>query len=232
MGPGGVGGVGAGIYFLNSSKNLFIKNIIYNNAGINGCGIYINSDSNNNNIFNNYFSNNSDYQAVDNGINNLWDNSYFGNYWGDYTEKYPNAMNIDGIWNISYEISGNAGSEDGFPLVNYSIPVGFITVNATDIIAGQWIQFSAITAGGNPPLNYQWDFGDGSGNAFVPNGGGGGDPPPPCTPDPVCLNICYWALVIGCGAGVALICAAVCVAVCGACVVAWFLCFTANNSDI
>lgn len=43
--------------------------------------------------------------------------------------------------------------EDLIPLANF-------TVNTTEISQGQWIKFNDISTGGNPPLKYQWNFGD------------------------------------------------------------------------
>ena len=40
-----------------------------------------------------------------------------GNYWDEYREKYPDAIEIDGIWNTPYNISGET-NQDNYPLVN------------------------------------------------------------------------------------------------------------------
>ena len=62
------------------------------------------------------FKQNSVYNARDDLINQ-WDNESVGNYWDDYIEKYPDAIQIDGIWDIPYNIT--AGDNiDRFPLVN------------------------------------------------------------------------------------------------------------------
>jgi len=70
---------------------------------------------------------------IDNGDNawseeaNSWDDDAEGNYWSDYEEKYPDAEEIDstGIWDTPYEIPGDAGDKDSYPLVepfeNYEI---------------------------------------------------------------------------------------------------------------
>ncbi|HMF30729.1 MAG TPA: PKD domain-containing protein, partial [Candidatus Lokiarchaeia archaeon] len=38
------------------------------------------------------------------------------------------------------------------------------TTNRTTVVAGNWIQFNDTTTGGDAPFNYQWNFGDGTGN--------------------------------------------------------------------
>ncbi|HMF34470.1 MAG TPA: PKD domain-containing protein, partial [Candidatus Lokiarchaeia archaeon] len=41
--------------------------------------------------------------------------------------------------------------------------------NATSVIVGQTVQFTDTTSGGKPPLAYQWNFGDGTGNSTLQN---------------------------------------------------------------
>jgi hypothetical protein len=47
-------------------------------------------------------------------VNNSWDNGTRGNYWNNYTGSDENH---DGIGDISYNITGSAGSKDNFPLM-------------------------------------------------------------------------------------------------------------------
>lgn len=55
-------------------------------------------------------------QAAD-AFSDFWDNGKYGNYWDDYTEIYPNATNVDGVWDIPYNIL-DGKNKDNFPLLN------------------------------------------------------------------------------------------------------------------
>jgi PKD repeat protein len=60
--------------------------------------------------------------------------------------------------------NGDISVKDGIS-INVSdnlLPNADFTTNTTEIFPGQWIQFTDLTTGGNTPLNYQWNFGDGS----------------------------------------------------------------------
>ncbi len=92
--------------------NEIVENVIINN---NLYGIYLDSESSNNDIYYNNFSDNI-INALDDGANNNWDNDGIGNLWSDYTTKYPLAINDGFVWNISYEIGGSASSQDNYPL--------------------------------------------------------------------------------------------------------------------
>ena len=39
-----------------------------------------------------------------------------GNYWDDYLERYPNALQLNGVWDTPYKIPGRS-FEDKYPLV-------------------------------------------------------------------------------------------------------------------
>ena len=41
------------------------------------------------------------------------------------------------------------------------------TVNSTAITAGQTVQFTDTTTGGEPSLSYQWNFGNGTANSTI-----------------------------------------------------------------
>ena len=74
----------------------------------------------NNIIYHNNFEQNEEYNARDD-VRNQWDNGSIGNYWDDYIEKYPDAAQIDGIWDISYNITSlysDEGNYDMYPLVD------------------------------------------------------------------------------------------------------------------
>jgi len=78
-------------------------------------GVYCCCKASNNIIYNNNFKQNSEYSAQD-ASSNQWDNGINGNYWDDYVAKYPDANQIDGIWDTPYDI--NVSKKDRFPLVN------------------------------------------------------------------------------------------------------------------
>jgi parallel beta-helix repeat protein len=110
-----------GISLGYSSNNVLVGNDVSNNVG----GISLSSLSNDNLIYHNNFIDNTNQASSDNtGTNNLWDNGYpcGGNYWSDYEEKYPDAsgIGVSGIWNVAYAISGGAGAQDRYPLMQPS----------------------------------------------------------------------------------------------------------------
>jgi len=79
--------------------------------------VYICCGATQNAIYNNSFINNK--RDVDFTIlseNYFYKNGY-GNYWDDYIEKYPNANQINGIWDTPYDIP-ETNTKDEFPLVN------------------------------------------------------------------------------------------------------------------
>jgi len=113
------------------SSNNVIRN---NNASNNSCGIVLSSSGNNtvsgNNVSNNKFgirlmyssNNNTIYHnnLIDNTQNaydsctNQWDSGSEGNYYSDYTGTDSNG---DGIGDTPYNISGGAGAQDRYPLM-------------------------------------------------------------------------------------------------------------------
>jgi len=127
-----------GIYFHGSDDNIISGNSIsqcytgirikgsdnqqvYDNVLIdNKRGVYTCCGAGNNRIYHNNFEQNEECNARDD-IRNQWDNDGIGNYWDDYIEKYPDAAQIDGIWNIPYNITSpysDDGIFDRYPLVN------------------------------------------------------------------------------------------------------------------
>jgi parallel beta-helix repeat protein len=153
------------LYF--SERNEISRNIVAFNEQH---GFLLDGNSFDNKIWLNHISDNGVREAIDDGGSNEWDNGFVGNYWGNYLENYSGASNIGGIWDTPYEIFGAGNSEDRFPLVNTPvledvIPSAQFTADITLIDPGQGIQFNDTSTSGNPPLSYQWDFGDGTANS-------------------------------------------------------------------
>jgi parallel beta-helix repeat protein len=119
-GPGGVASIKNnlvedsgryGIYLTGAPKSTVIENTI----SINCYGMRLYSSSNNS-IFHNNFIDNINYNAQDNRDSNSWDDGYpsGGNYWHDYPGTDDDG---DGIGDESYDISGGAGAQDRYPLM-------------------------------------------------------------------------------------------------------------------
>lgn len=66
-----------------------------------------------NKIYHNNFVNNTQ-QVFTLDSANMWDDNSRGNYWSDYKQKYPDATEIDGVWNTPYEIDKE--NIDWYPL--------------------------------------------------------------------------------------------------------------------
>ena len=53
----------------------------------------------------------------DDGRDNIWDNIRDkGNYWSDFSTRYSQAKNDRWMWDMPYEIDGDGGNNDRFPL--------------------------------------------------------------------------------------------------------------------
>jgi len=101
-----------GMYLTGIINNKIFENTVVNNTKQ---GIYFCCGAQGNIIYYNIFKGNNECNACYDG-DNQWDNGSVGNYWDEYGEKYPNAMEIDGIWNTPYNISGGT-NQDNYPLV-------------------------------------------------------------------------------------------------------------------
>jgi len=99
-----------GILLRSGCENNTISENIVNDNG--NRGINLDSGTMYNEIYLNCLNNTSN--AMDDGTNNHWDNGIKGNYWEDY--PYDDA-NSDGIGDTPYDISGSAGSQDNYPLM-------------------------------------------------------------------------------------------------------------------
>jgi nitrous oxidase accessory protein NosD len=86
---------GDGIYIRSTSH----IQIIYNNLTSNIRGLNISltlpARSHNNSIHHNNFFSNTQYQAMDFGINNWWNDSSIGNHWSDYNETSEGCVDND-----------------------------------------------------------------------------------------------------------------------------------------
>jgi parallel beta-helix repeat protein len=97
---------------ISSSQNKIMNNRVIDNKKEQ---IFLYPGSKNNKIYNNNFIHKSGYNNVsDDGVNNNWNISGTGNYWSNWTSP---DNNNDGIVDKPYEISGNAGAKDYYPLV-------------------------------------------------------------------------------------------------------------------
>jgi len=114
---------------------------------------------------NNFMSNTVIYSAFDTG-NNFWYNQTFGqgNYWNDYIQKYPDANDLNGVWDTPYEIYGGV-NQDLYPLVNPVVlerPIananGPYTANIGDMIV---FDGSDSYDPDSTFLFYEWHLGNG-----------------------------------------------------------------------
>jgi parallel beta-helix repeat protein len=111
-----------GIYLYHSDSNGITNNTCSNNL----YGIYFNNSDNNIIYLNNFINNNDNVYSS--GSTNIWNSTekitypyngntytnYLGNYWDDYKEKYPDAEEINGIWDTPYSIDSDM---DNYPFM-------------------------------------------------------------------------------------------------------------------
>lgn len=130
------------IYFLGSSNNYIYNNEIKDNS----YGFLINYESNDNQIYQNNIIRNNKVgdQAIDDGLNNKWNNATVGNYWSDWTTPDNDG---NGIVDNPYNIKGDAGAKDLYPLAkkinfNNKLPgAAIIKINPKPALFGQNISF-------------------------------------------------------------------------------------------
>jgi parallel beta-helix repeat protein len=105
-----------GLLLTASSNNSIYENTIRGNTR----GIEALQQSNDNNIFHNNLISNDEDNAYDD-FSNTWDDDYpsGGNYWDDYTGE---DSDDDGIGDTPYEIPGDGGNLDNYPLMEPFVP--------------------------------------------------------------------------------------------------------------
>ena len=102
-----------GIRLKGSKFNNVFKNEFNNNSNK---GLYICCGAKDNIIYNNSLINNLKHVDYTVSYENYFYKDGFGNYWDDYLERYPNATQLNGVWDIPYKIPGSR-FEDKYPLV-------------------------------------------------------------------------------------------------------------------
>jgi parallel beta-helix repeat protein len=117
-------------------------------------GIYMTSQSSDNLIILNNFLNNYKH-ASDDGINNEWNNTLIGNFWDDYV-----GLDIDdnGIGDSPYLISGDANSQDNYPIWEDGIdPPNIIIASPNpDAIFGLTAPSFDVDITDDNPINETW----------------------------------------------------------------------------
>ena len=95
-----------------------------------------------------------------------------GNYWADYHDLFPNAQKVCRLWDTPYAISGTSQRFDNYPLYynpyipnSDSVPIVSFTLNSTNITQEEDVMFTSLVESDNIPLQYQWNFGDGTINS-------------------------------------------------------------------
>ncbi|MHA1370842.1 MAG: PKD domain-containing protein, partial [Promethearchaeota archaeon] len=98
-----------------------------------------------------------------------WD---FGDGSANSTDRDPVHQYLSaGNYTVTLTVTDGDGDSDSWSVVDcievvWLKPWVDFGVNATDIIAGQWVQFIFMGDEGSPPATFQWDFGDGSPFSF------------------------------------------------------------------
>jgi parallel beta-helix repeat protein len=150
-----------GIYLAYSRDNILTNNTCSYNLGY---GLYVtNGDSSipnyisrNNTIWNNTLIHNNGatdtydanhIQAYDDGTNNSWNSADgYGNWWSDW--QSPDNVPPYGIVDLPYNISGNAGAKDHYPLTTPQAPIP--EFGAMPLIVIAFVVAVVLTMGARP----------------------------------------------------------------------------------
>ena len=96
----------------------------------------------------------------------LWD---FGDGTPTSSDENPSHQYLDaGEYNVSLLVTDRNDDFDFIEKINYitvnlnELPIANFTVNQTEIIEGQWVQFNFTGIEGTIPASFQWNFGDSS----------------------------------------------------------------------
>ncbi|MHA1369374.1 MAG: PKD domain-containing protein [Promethearchaeota archaeon] len=100
-----------------------------------------------------------------------WD---FGDGTANSTQQDPvHQYATPGWYTVTLTVTDSDGDSDTTTKADYIFVDGFpnagFTANVTSILEGGWVGFTFTGAFGNPPLSFQWDFGDGSANSTLQN---------------------------------------------------------------
>jgi parallel beta-helix repeat protein len=162
---------GYGIELYGAVNNTLIGN---NCSGDPIDGILVEASSQNNTIVYNNCTGNSACGILLSGVysNNVIGNTFFSNYLGfgiDSTSSSAYNLVTQNRFKKNVEnppISDNS-SGPNFIYGNFFlvVPTANFTASATTIQVGQNVTFTDATTGGDAPLAYQWNFGDGTGNS-------------------------------------------------------------------
>lgn len=140
-----------GIFFIG------MNNIIANNSvSLNAMGIQLGDATSNNIIYHNNFMDNT-YQEYDNTSGNTWNLPYpsGGNFWGDsytgadnYYGTEQNKVGIDGLGDSAYNIWGEVGAKDNYPLMepwgtDTIPPISFVNLISPYILMSASVILSA-----------------------------------------------------------------------------------------
>ncbi len=119
-----------GVYLWGSLDCNISGNVLYGNAEF---GVCLDSACSGNRVWNNVLAYNNGSmeshdplhaQACDNGGDNRWNSSDsphgYGNYWHDWAVP---DVDMDGIVDVPYNVSGSANAKDYYPLASTSVPI-------------------------------------------------------------------------------------------------------------
>ncbi|MFX0098765.1 MAG: PKD domain-containing protein, partial [Candidatus Hodarchaeota archaeon] len=102
-------------------------------------------------------------------ISHEWD---FGDGSPNATTQHPSHLyNSSGNYTVTLAVTDNSNNtafaSKVITVEADLVPSANFTSNATTIIAGQAVQFTSTSTGGNAPLSCSWDFGDNSTNSSL-----------------------------------------------------------------